>query len=314
MQSEARYSYLELDPLFSVLEASSDSVEACGIDGSIMFVNDAWCRLFDRSRQDVVGAGCDALRLSDADSAELYTSLARCVAYGYSEGAFRLKRPYNTGETVFYTRALYRDGGGTAIAVMTIYRPLSSAMAVHKIPPLLIASLNRSAYGVIVADAFGYLASSNQAFLDLSGYQKEELLGLRLSSLFPDADEALSSIDEGGRQWEGEVNVTRKDGNAIPLSLSITSIKDTNKVTVGFVVRLKPVSEETALTTPVNAPGSQARTHEQELRNLLTAIASNIEILGLKVEDEDLRERLTLVRSAARSGIDLLGDIIEDTF
>ena len=39
------------------------------------------------------------------------------------------------------------------------------------------------------------------------------------------------------------------------------------------------------------------------------AIASNIEIMNQKVEDEDLRGRLTLIRSAVRSGIDLLDDI-----
>ena len=312
MQSEARNSYLGLDPLFSALEASSDSVEIDDIEGSIMFVNDAWCRLFDRSKQDVVGARYDALRLGDADNAELYTSLARCVAYGYSEGAFRLKRPYNTGSTVFYTRALYRDDGGNAIVVMTIYRPLSNPMDVHRIPPLLIASLNRSAHGIIVADAFGYFTNSNQAFLDLSGYQKEELFGLRLRELFPSADEAMSSIDEGSGRWEGEASVTSKNGGAIPLLLSITPIKAAREVTVGFIVRLRPISAEAAPAEPVSASDSQVGARKHELRSLLAAITNNIEIMDQKVEDEDLRERLSLIRSAARSGIDMLSEI-EDT-
>lgn len=88
MQSEASNSYLGLDPLFSALEVSSDSVEIDDIEGSIVFVNDAWCRLFDRSKQDVVGARYDALRLSDADNAGHYTSLAHYVAYGHSEEPF----------------------------------------------------------------------------------------------------------------------------------------------------------------------------------------------------------------------------------
>ena len=309
LQSEARNSYLGLDPLFSALDASSDSVEIADIEGSIMFVNDAWCRLFDRSRQDVVGARCETLQLGDADNAALYTSLARCVAYGYSEGAFRLKRTYHTGSTVFYTRALYRNAGGTAIAVMTIYRPLSSAMNVHRIPPLLIASLNRSAHGVLVADAFGYFANSNQVFLDLSGYQKEELFGLRLRDLFPHANEAMSSIDEGGGRWEGETSVTRKDGSSIPLSLSITPIRDAYDATVGFVIRIKPISVEATPDKSVSVSGSQAKVHKQELQNLLAAITGNIETMGRMVEDENLQERLTLIRSAARSGIDMLSEI-----
>ncbi len=52
--------------LVRALEISSDPVEITGMDGSILLVNDTWCRSFDRDRRDVIGVKWDAVHSGES--------------------------------------------------------------------------------------------------------------------------------------------------------------------------------------------------------------------------------------------------------
>ena len=94
--------HLATELLIHALNASSDAVEIADVKGPILFVNDAWCRLFRRTRRDVIGVAWDSLVPNDAGSAELKTSWMRCLSIGTSEGVHELRHTDGTFLSIGY--------------------------------------------------------------------------------------------------------------------------------------------------------------------------------------------------------------------
>ena len=71
----------------------------------------------------------------------------------------------------------------------------------------------------------------NQAFLDLTGYDEQEVLGqkfdfLMLQGADPEALTEIRTAFEGGRDLETPVRFRRKDGDAIWVSVFVTPVRD----------------------------------------------------------------------------------------
>jgi PAS domain-containing protein len=114
------------DLLTHALDASSEAVEIADVNRSILYVNDAWCRLFRRARREVIGVTWDSLEASDTQCTELRTTWLRCISVGSSRGAHE---PGLTGSASFpidYARSLYGNTHQAAAAVVTVYRPAAA--------------------------------------------------------------------------------------------------------------------------------------------------------------------------------------------
>ena len=94
--------------------------------------------------------------------------------------------------------------------------------------------------GMIITDAKGVILKVNQAFIESSGYQSEDLLGktprLLKSGRHDDAfySEMWESINTYGK-WQGEVWDRRKNGEIYPKWLTITGVKNLSGITTHYV-------------------------------------------------------------------------------
>ncbi|MCR4288107.1 MAG: PAS domain-containing protein, partial [Deltaproteobacteria bacterium] len=86
---------------------------------------------------------------------------------------------------------------------------------------------------VVVTDRDGNIMDVNQAFLDIYGYNKDEVLGknprLLKSGYFTKEQYELmwaDILDPKKGYWKGEIINKRKDGSEVPALLSINAIKD----------------------------------------------------------------------------------------
>jgi diguanylate cyclase (GGDEF)-like protein/PAS domain S-box-containing protein len=101
--------------------------------------------------------------------------------------------------------------------------------------------------GVFITDAKGYVVAVNQAFIDISGYSEEELIGQnprlwksdRHNQEFYDA--VWSSMREKG-QWRGEIWNRRKIGDVYPAWMTINAIRNDQGDTVNYVTVLSDIS------------------------------------------------------------------------
>ena len=143
--------------MVNALDAVSDAVQVDERNGSISFVNQAWCGLFRADRDEVVGLRWDRVLLEGSGAGGLATTWRQCMIDGFSEGALALTGP---GEhvSVAYVRTLCNVEQGPESYVLTVYRaptvdliseslPTSamlrspSARVVHKLNNLLTAAI-----------------------------------------------------------------------------------------------------------------------------------------------------------------------------
>ena len=101
-------------------------MEIADVNGSILCVNDAWCRLFRRARREVIGVTWDSL---EPNGTGLKRSWMQCLSVGSSVGAYVISHRDGTYLSLDYGRSLFRDMQNTAVAVVTVYRPGPTAIA-----------------------------------------------------------------------------------------------------------------------------------------------------------------------------------------
>ena len=105
---------------------------------------------------------------------------------------------------------------------------------------LAAAVFDSTLEGVLVTDASGVIVHVNRAFMSITGYQQDEVLGMRPSKFKsgrhgPDFYERMYKTILAAGQWSGEIWNRRKNGEIYPQWQSIRSIKDDRGSITHFV-------------------------------------------------------------------------------
>lgn len=88
-------------------------------------------------------------------------------------------------------------------------------------------------------DTKGVITSANEAFCDISGYAKEELIGkphslIRHPDMSKEAFKNLWDTISSGKSWSGEVKNRKKNGASYWVMAYIEPIFDTNNTIIGY--------------------------------------------------------------------------------
>jgi diguanylate cyclase (GGDEF)-like protein/PAS domain S-box-containing protein len=105
---------------------------------------------------------------------------------------------------------------------------------------LAAAVFDSTLEGVLVTDADGVIVHVNRAFISITGYQQDEVLGERPSKFKsgrhgPEFYERMYKTILSAGQWSGEIWNRRKNGEIYPQWQSIRAIRDDRGVITHFV-------------------------------------------------------------------------------
>ncbi|MFP3851238.1 phosphodiesterase DibA [Pseudomonas sp. W5-01] len=112
---------------------------------------------------------------------------------------------------------------------------------------LAAAVFDTTLEGVLVTDATGVIVHVNRAFSEITGYQQDEVLGLRPSKFKsgrhgPEFYERMFKTIHSAGQWSGEIWNRRKSGEIYPQWQSIRPIRDEHGAITQFVAVFSDIS------------------------------------------------------------------------
>lgn len=188
------------------------------------------------------------------------------------------------------------------------------------------AALVESSDDAIVSkDLNGIVLTWNRSAERIFGYSATEMVGQSIRRLIPadrqqEEDEVLARIRRGDRVGHYETIRHRKDGSQLPISLTVSSIRDSAGTIVGAskiardITERRRADEERQRLLRIANEASQLKdeflaTLSHELRTPLHAIVGYTRLMQLGLLDGDRQRQAvdTLARNAAS-----LSQVVED--
>ena len=126
------------------------------------------------------------------------------------------------------------------LALILLYQIWRSKESVEKNLHLAAAVFKNSVESIVITDANAHIVEVNRAFTQISGYQREEVIGqhtrmLKSGRHNPGFYEKLWEQLLRTGSWEGEIWNRRKDGSIYPALLSIAEVKNQKGKTENFI-------------------------------------------------------------------------------
>lgn len=165
------------------------------------------------------------------------------------------------------------------------------------------AALDAAANAIVITDTQGNICWTNQAFESLTGYGRDEVIGLSTAMLKSgEQDEAfyedLWKVISSGHVWQGEMVNRKKDGTLYPEEMTITPVRDDR----GRVTHFIAIKQDISIRKQAEAEITKRFEIEGERNHLRDAVKAQERLLG--VVGHELRTPLAGIRAISELLID----------
>jgi PAS domain S-box-containing protein len=234
--------------LQAVLDASDDPIIFTDERGLITRLNKAAEEFYGYTADEAVGtpvaAACSIDPTSDSDEA-----LRRACGTDALRNVDVVHRR-RSGATVpvALTISPIRDGAGTVVGTIRVTRNISGRERAGRAVRRLAAIVESSDDAIISKDLNGIVTSWNIAAERMFGYTAPEMIGRSIRLLIPDdrqneEDVVLAKVRSGDKVDHFDTIRRRKDGTPIPISLTVSPIRDDTGRIVGASKIARDISD-----------------------------------------------------------------------
>lgn len=211
--------------LATALAQISEAVFILDLEGRITWFNDGFLRLFGFPADIVIGSSPSNL-LADPKFAELHHLLdGATITTDLTDWEALHVGQTGQGRWVHVSASLFFDDRGTATGLVVVEVDLTDEKAAIDAELRLLAILDYTSDGVGITDRQGKLIYLNNGGRQLIGLDHNVVVeGMNFLDLIADVDgrqQFATSVREASisGRWEGELNIARHDGAAVPLSI-----------------------------------------------------------------------------------------------
>jgi len=302
--------------LAAVVDSSDDAIVTKTLDGVIRSWNRGAERLFGYTAAEAIGQPIFLLIPPDRVDEE-HDVLAR-LRRGERIDHFETIRQTKDGRRipVSLTVSPVRDNDGNLIGASKVARDISARLQHDELRARLAAIVTSSDDAIVSKTLDGVITSWNEAAERLFGYTSEEAVGKPIFLIVPDdrraeEEDVLSRLRRGERITHFETLRLTKDGRRVPVSLSVSPIRDDQGRIIGAAKVARDISDRVErervqlLTRLVVAQEDErarmARDLHDELGQQMTALRLTLETLRAATLDRrDLRAQIDMLLEMAQ--------------
>jgi PAS domain S-box-containing protein len=319
-RKEAERRLRESDEYHSrVFDTVDDMILVYELDGRLLDVNMAVCRLLGYSRKEMLAMNKKEIMLRK-HAGEFGARIEKLVARGrlYFEAEY-LSREGRAVPVEVNARTMWRSGRRLIISVA---RDMSRRRSFERERNRLITAVEQAAESIIVTDARGHILYVNPAFERITGYSRAEITAKHMNVLGwgagPAERRAIPDTLSKGGVWSGKLVNRRKDGGEIEVEASISPVRDENGGITNYVAVGRDTTYESGLerqllqVQKMEAVGTLAGGIAHDLNNNLLPIIVNVEMVKDRMREKpDLQGRLADALASARRARDLVRQILD---
>ena len=186
----------------------------------------------------------------------------------------------------------------------------------------LVTAIEQARESIVITDNRGVIEYVNPAFTDVTGYSRDEVIGLtprviRSGEHDTDFYRTIWETITAGRVWQGRIVNRRKDGTLFTESATISPVRNTNGKITHFVAVKRDITHEVELEAQLRqaqkmeAIGTLAGGIAHDFNNILGAILGFTDMALLHCDPgSPLHENLTHIRKGGKRAADLVQQIL----
>ena len=234
--------------LAAIIEASDDPIVGKTLDGVITSWNRAAERLYGYSADEAIGQHV-FLIIPDDRRAEEEDVLSR-LRRGEKIDHFETVRRARGGRLipVSLTVSPIKDATGRIIGAFKVARNVTESQQNDRVRARLAAIVDSSDDAIISKTLDGVVTSWNRAAERLFGYAADEAIGRNILLIIPEdrrreEEEVLARLRRGQKIDHFETVRRTKDGRLIPISLTVSPVRDAKGTLIGASKIARDISE-----------------------------------------------------------------------
>jgi PAS domain S-box-containing protein len=301
--SEARYTKL--------FEYAPDGILIADEVADLLDANEAAHQMFGYARDEMIGLNAGDIVAED-EIENIQPALNDIINTRNYYREWRLRRKDGTIFDSEVMATVMPDG-----KLLAIFRDATERKRTNSRFRRLVDS---NAQGVIFWRSDGQIVEANDAFLNMLGYDREDLKEnlLTSTSISPPGYEAAEAAALEELRLHGvcaphEREFIAKDGTRVPVLIGAATFEDNPEEGVGFVLDLrdrKKLEQQFLRAQRMESIGTLAGGIAHDLNNVLSPVIISLELLKLRFKDKASQDTLALISKSAQRGADMVRQVL----
>lgn len=244
----------EVEKNVAILRNSSDGIHIFDYDGNNIEASDSFCSMLGYTREELIGMNVSQWDASMSHD-ELISNIRKQIALKKRE-QFQTRHRRKDG-TVFHVEisSFPLELEGKPV-LFNSSRDITERMQTEQ-QLQIAATAFESQEGMMITDANNLILRVNNAFITITGYTPEEVIGKNPKILSSGRQDAFfykslwEKLNSTG-YWYGELWNKRKNGEIFPEHMTITAVKNQDNITTNYVASIIDLTQRKADEDTIN--------------------------------------------------------------